>query len=172
MQENSMRKFHESYIMQRLNYILIDMLNTSYCIFTISKRNMTWCWNINNWESIIYKLTELMKLWSLIHSTVEAIVYMIYHDMFMIMITWIQHNMNCSYWTAWCCLKIINNLKKFCYFRTTKIFENSNNSHLQENSMKKFHESYIMQKLSYVLIDMLNTSYCIFMIPKKNMTWC
>ena len=42
----------------------------------------------NNWENIIYKLTELMKLWNLIHNIVKAIVYIIYYNTFMIMITW------------------------------------------------------------------------------------
>ena len=97
LQENSMKRFHESHTMQKLSYILTDMLNTSHCIFMISKKNMTWCWNINNWKNIIHELIELMKLWSLIYSTVEAIVYMIYYNTFMIMITWIQHDMNCSY---------------------------------------------------------------------------
>ena len=125
LQKNSMKKFHKSCTMQKLNYILTDMLNTSHCIFTISKKNMTWYWNINDWESIIHELIELIKLWSLIHNIVKAITYMIYHNTFTIMITWTWHDMNCSYWAAWCCSKTTSNFKKFCYFKTTKTSENS-----------------------------------------------
>ena len=87
------------------------MLNTSHCIFTISKRNMTWCWNINNWESITHKLIKFIKSWSLTCNIVEATVYMNYHDMFMIMITWTWHDMNCHCLTAWCCLRTTSNLR-------------------------------------------------------------
>ena len=125
LQENSMKKFHELCIIQKLNYVLTDMLNTSYCIFTISKKNMTWCWDINNWRNTIHKLIELIKLWNLIHSTVKAIIYMTYHDTFMIMIIQTQHDMNCSYQAAQCCSRTINNFKKLCCFKTTKISENS-----------------------------------------------
>ena len=125
LQKNSMRRFYKSHIMQKLSYILTDILNTSHCIFMISKKNMTWCWNINNWKNTIHELTELMKLWSLIYNTVKAIIYMIYHNMFMITITQTQHNMNCSHQAAWCCLKTTSNFKKLCCFRTTKTSENS-----------------------------------------------
>ena len=125
LQENSMRKFYESCTMQRLNYVLTNMLNIFHCIFMISKKNMTWCWNINNWKSTIHELIELMKLWSLIYNIVKAIVYMIYHDTFMIIITQTWHDMNCSYQAAWYCSKTTNNSVKSCCFRIIKISENS-----------------------------------------------
>ena len=56
-------------------------------------------------------MIELIKLWNLTHNIVEISVYMNCHDMFMIMITWTWHDMNCHCLTAWCCLKTTSNLK-------------------------------------------------------------
>ena len=96
LQENSMRRFHESCIMQKLNYVLTDILNTFYCIFMISKKNMTWCWDINNWKNITHKLIKFTKSWSLTHNIVKAIVYTDCHDMFTITITQTWYDMSCS----------------------------------------------------------------------------
>ena len=128
-QSASARKFNEkiSWITHYAKIKLCFNKHVEYILLYLYdfQKNMTWCWNINNWKNIIHELIELMKLWSLIYSTVEAIVYMIYYNTFMIMITWIQHDMNCSYQAAWCCSKTTSNSEKLCCFRTTKIFENS-----------------------------------------------
>ena len=137
LQENSMRKFHESHIMQRLNYVLTDMLNTSHCIFTISKKNMTWYWNINNWESIIHKLIEFTKSWNLTHNIVKATVYTNYYDTFMITITQTQHNMNCS------CLSFKINLSWMQKNMKTHYQKTTNTSHSKYVRYKLNHSIYL-----------------------------
>ena len=85
-----------------------------------------------------------MKLWNLTHNIVEATVYMNYHDTFMIMIIWTQHNMNCS------CLSFKINLSwmwrdmKMCHQKTTSTslskyvkYELNYSIYLHENEIMK-----------------------------------
>ena len=163
LQENSIKKFHESHIMQRLNYILTDMLNTSHCIFMILKRNMTWCWNINNWESIIHELIEFMKLWNSTYNIVKTTVYMNYHDTFMIIITRTWSDMSCLYLAAWYYFRITMNLlqahETWYYLRIT------NMSYLK----------YVRYKLNYSIClhenEIMRSSQLSWKTLKKFLNW-
>ena len=91
-------------------------------IFTTWRINMTWFSNSSNWNNITHKLIEFMKLWNLTYNIIEVIVYTNYLDMFMITITWTQHNMNYSCLSSEINLNWMWKNMKTYYQKTTNIF--------------------------------------------------